>query len=113
MKGTKFCKIKSITNQPPQDVYYMKVRNNENFFGNNICLHNCGYRGDLGIKMYNLSDKTAIIQKGQACAQFIVYKMIPTRVDWAYEKTESTRGEKGFRSSDKNGLGLSKKLSEI
>ncbi len=72
-----------------------------------------GYRGSTGIKLYNFSDKTFTIKKEQACAQFIVYKMIPTRVDWTHTKTESSRGEKGFGSSDKNGLGLSKKLSDL
>jgi len=59
-----------------------------------------GYRGDLGIKVYNLSRQDYTVTKGQACAQFIVYKMISTRVNWTDEATESKRGEKGFGSSD-------------
>ncbi len=72
-----------------------------------------GYKGNCSVLVRNHSDKDFIIKKGQACAQFIVYEMLPTRVNWADKKTESSRGEKGFGSSDKNGLGLSKKLSDV
>ncbi len=72
-----------------------------------------GYKGNCSVLVFNRSDVDVCVKRGQACAQFIVYKMVPTRVDWADEKTESSRGEKGFGSSDKNGLGLSKKLSDI
>lgn len=59
------------------------------------------YRGDLGVKLYNLTGKDVVIKKGQACAQFIIYKMIPTIVEWSDEVTETIRGAKGFGSSDK------------
>jgi dUTP pyrophosphatase len=58
------------------------------------------YRGDLSIKLYNLTGKPVLIKKGQACAQFVVYKMYNVGVDWSIEVTETERGEKGFGSSD-------------
>ncbi len=60
-----------------------------------------GYRGDLGIKIYNLSDKWQKIEAGKGVAQLIPYKMYPCEVAFTDEATESTRGEKGFGSSDK------------
>lgn len=58
------------------------------------------YRGSLGVKLYNLSNDTQKIEKGQACAQFIVYKMIQSEVEWIDEVVPSKRGSKGFGSSD-------------
>lgn len=59
------------------------------------------YRGELGIKVYNLSDEHQTISKGQACAQFIVFEMIEAECSWTDVATDSSRGEKGFGSSDK------------
>lgn len=63
-----------------------------------------GYRGDLGIKIYNLSKETKTLERGIGIAQFITYRMIKTDVDWMEEPEvpeEGIRGEKGFGSSDK------------
>lgn len=61
------------------------------------------YRGDLGIKLFNLSDQDQVIEKGKGAAQFIVYEMVNSFCDWIEEdRVELTdRGEKGFGSSDK------------
>ena len=59
-----------------------------------------GYRGNLGVKITNLSDKDHMIEKGKACAQFIVYRILKTQVEWSETKTDSDRGDKGFGSSD-------------
>ena len=59
------------------------------------------YRGDLGIKIYNLGPIAKRIKKGQACAQFVVYEMINANCGWIDSPTETTRGENGFGSSDK------------
>lgn len=62
------------------------------------------YRGDLGIKLFNLSDKDQIIEKGAGAAQFIIYKMeddFETRWISEEEVEITNRGENGFGSSDK------------
>ena len=61
------------------------------------------YRGDLGIKLFNLSDTDQVIEKGKGVAQFIVYEMVSSSTSWiSEEEVEATaRGEKGFGSSDK------------
>lgn len=59
------------------------------------------YRGDLGIKIYNHSDKDYEYKKGENIAQFVIYPLIQADCDWADEVSETKRGEKGFGSSDK------------
>lgn len=61
-----------------------------------------GYRGDLGVKLYNFSDQEQTIKKGQGVAQFIVYKMNTVMTEWIDESQVqvTNRGEKGFGSSD-------------
>lgn len=58
------------------------------------------YRGNAGIKLYNNSDNPYTVIKGDRIAQFVVYKNYNVAVEEG-EKTESTRGEKGFGSSGK------------
>ena len=57
------------------------------------------YRGDLGVKLYNFSDKDVTIEKGIACAQFVVYENIHTSVEFAEEISSTDRGEAGFGST--------------
>lgn len=61
-----------------------------------------GYRGDLGVKLYNLTNKDQYIEKGKGVAQMIPYKMEPCEVGFVDEVVKSERGDKGFGSSDKN-----------
>jgi len=58
-----------------------------------------GYRGNLGVKIYNLSDADYSFQPGDRVAQLVIYKLIPAEVSWSDEKEESNRGAKGFGSS--------------
>lgn len=62
-----------------------------------------GYRGELGVKLFNLSDEDQIIEKGKGVAQFVVYKLENTRVYWMEEEDvkETVRGANKFGSSDK------------
>lgn len=62
------------------------------------------YRGDLGIKLFNLSDTDQVIEKGNGVAQFIIYKMEDDfETGWISEEEVATtqRNESGFGSSDK------------
>lgn len=61
-----------------------------------------GYRGDLGVKMYNFHESTDIgIQKGDKIAQLVVYPLIQPAFEFADQVTDTSRGDKGFGSSDK------------
>lgn len=60
------------------------------------------YRGDLGVKLYNFGDGDVTIPKGKAIAQFVVYPLIQVDIDWSDTITDTSRGAKGFGSSDSN-----------
>jgi len=59
------------------------------------------YRGDLGIKLFNLTDEDQVIEKGKGAAQFSIQRMLVADwVGWTDQATSSDRGEKGFGSTD-------------
>ena len=57
-----------------------------------------GYRGNAGIKLYNLTDVDYEIKKGDRIAQFVVYKNYNVSVEEG-TTVESDRGANGFGSS--------------
>jgi dUTP pyrophosphatase len=57
------------------------------------------YRGDMGIRILNHSDKDYFVKKGDRVAQFVLYNLITAEPMWADKIDETTRGEKGFGSS--------------
>lgn len=92
--------------------YYMTVHMRSGLgFKKDLTIHNGiideGYTGILGIKIFNLSDKDVLIQKGERYAQILVHKKIHTLFeeldDENYQKYESQqqRGSNGFGSSGK------------
>lgn len=60
-----------------------------------------GYRGDAGIKLYNMTDVDYQVKAGDRIAQFVLYPLVQLSlpVAFAEEAAESNRGEKGFGSS--------------
>lgn len=83
--------------------YWVKVESRSGLgFKHGIMAHpgiiDCGYRGDAGIKLYNLTDKDYEIKAGDRIAQFVIYLNFSMPVEWG-KAEESSRGEKGFGSS--------------
>jgi dUTP pyrophosphatase len=60
-----------------------------------------GYRGDLGVKLYNFSDEDYEVKKGDRIAQLIFYPLITPYTEWVDEAEKTKRGENGFGSSGK------------
>jgi dUTP pyrophosphatase len=58
-----------------------------------------GYRGDLGVKLYNFGHQQYEVKKGDRIAQFVVYPLIHPQCEWVDKIVESDRGDKGFGSS--------------
>lgn len=87
------------------DGYWVKVESRSGLgFKHGILAHpgiiDCGYRGDAGIKLYNLTDIDYEIKQGDRIAQFVVYLNFSMPVEWG-KVENSERGEKGFGSSGK------------
>lgn len=88
-------------------LYWIKVEGRSGLgFKHGILPHpgiiDCGYRGDAGIKLYNLTDKDYQVKKGDRIAQFVLYPVISAhKVTFAEQAAESDRGENGFGSSGK------------
>jgi len=85
--------------------YWVKVESRSGLgFKHGISAHpgiiDNGYRGDAGIKLYNLTDTDYTIKAGDRIAQFVVYMNIGMQVEWGTVQ-ETARGEKGFGSSGK------------
>ena len=60
-----------------------------------------GYRGDLGVKLYNFSDANITLIKGTKIAQLVLYPHVVAEVDYIKEVREADRGDAGFGSTDK------------
>ena len=60
-----------------------------------------GYRGDLGVKLYNLGREPYEVKKGDRIAQLVVYPLIQPECSWVDEVVESDRGDSGFGSTGK------------
>ena len=60
-----------------------------------------GYRGDLGIKLYNFSDANVTLSKGSRVAQLILYPHITANITETNEIDNTERGEGGFGSTGK------------
>ena len=85
--------------------YWVKVESRSGLgFKHGILAHpgiiDCGYRGDAGVKLYNLTDKDYEVKTGDRIAQFVVYLNFSMPVEWG-KVEETERGEKGFGSSGK------------
>lgn len=60
-----------------------------------------GYRGDIGVKLYNLTSKPYTVLAGDRIAQIKVERVWDTTMGWADTATESKRGATGFGNSGK------------
>ncbi|NBO99781.1 MAG: dUTP diphosphatase [Proteobacteria bacterium] len=85
--------------------YWVKVESRSGLgFKHGILAHpgiiDNGYRGDAGVKLYNLSDADYEIKAGDRVAQFVVYMNIAMNIEWGQVQA-TARGEKGFGSSGK------------
>lgn len=98
----KFSKVKSIKDCGKKDIYHLSVEKNKNFFANEICLHNCSYRGEIKIILINHEVRPFEVKKGDRIAQLIITKSYILPVEEVKEFPEETeRGEGGFGSTDK------------
>ena len=97
MKYSKIKKIESVDTEP---VYHVTVEKNHNFFANEICVHNCDYRGEINIIVYNSDPIYPFeILDGDRIAQGVLNKI--EQINWVSvahleDLTDTERGEGGF-----------------
>lgn len=60
-----------------------------------------GYRGDLAVKLYNFNQYNSYrVSKGDKIAQLAIYPLIQPTFEFVDTVTNTSRGSKGFGSSD-------------
>ena len=98
-KNMKMSKIKSITSTI-RKVYDITVENNHNFFCNNFLIHNCDYRGELGVILINLGEEPVQINAGDKIAQLIIETCHRCKFVEVADLNNTDRGVGGFGSTD-------------
>jgi len=87
-----------------QDGYYMRIEGRSGLgFKSGIQPHfgiiDNQYRGDLSIKLYNLTGKDYQVKMGDRIAQAVFYPIIEAKLSFSAQISETTRSTKGFGSS--------------
>ena len=109
MKYVKIDKIRAIESKP---VYHLTVEKNHNFFANQLCVHNCDYRGEYQMRFRALPESTNATMKtlqypefpfkvGDRVGQVYLEEVIPIKWEVVDELPDSHRGEGGFGSTGK------------
>ena len=90
----KYVKIKTIKKIEGKKIYHLTIKNNHNFFGNNLLLHNCDYYsnrdndGNIGICLRNESDEVQHIDIGERIAQGIFKQfLVADNIDSSQERS--------------------------
>lgn len=89
------------------DAHWIKVESRSGLgFKHGILAHpgiiDNGYRGDAGIKLYNLTDNDYQVTKGDRIAQFVLYSLAENFTpEFTLQANSSERGQSGFGSSGK------------
>jgi dUTPase len=95
----KTTKIKNIKKEVKQ-TYDITVKNNHNFFCNNHLIHNCDYRGEIGLIIMNTDSVTPFnISNGDRMAQGVLNQVNQCEWDSVYhleELGQTERDSDGF-----------------
>lgn len=95
-------KIKSINkNKEKTQCADMKVENNHNFFANNIAIHNCSYRGEIGVILINHGNTPYYVHRGDKIAQIVIKEVPRVKIIEVESLAETKRGTGGFGSTGK------------
>lgn len=97
-----YVKIKSIKKVKTEPIYHMTVSQNHNFFANNLCVHNCDYRGEIKVILYNSTSVPYLIKKGDRIAQLVFAAILKPEgaifddFDEFQNESITSRGQNGF-----------------
>jgi dUTP pyrophosphatase len=89
----------------PENIWYLILPRSGMGFKHGIQPHlgviDNGYRGDLGVKLYNFSNTDHKVLKGDRVAQIAYFPLISLEPQWSEEVEETDRGANGFGQSGK------------
>lgn len=94
----KFLKIQKIEIDKKR-CYDLTVENNHNFFCNSVLIHNCDYRGELGVLLYNTSKEFVGIDEGDRIAQLVFAPVVQVDFEEVEELDETKRSIGGWGST--------------
>ena len=86
----KLAKIKQIEKSKKR-CFDLTVENNHNFFCNNALIHNCDYREEVGVILFNSSNEEHHFKKGDRIAQLVFAKYNQVIFHAKNELDETTR----------------------
>ena len=99
----KTTKIKKITKGINKQTYDITVEKNHNFFCNNHLIHNCDYRGEIGLIIMNTDPIASfVISNNDRMAQGVLNEIKQCEWDKIYNQKElgqTNRDSAGFGSS--------------
>jgi len=94
-------KVKNI-NKRIGKTYDITVSDNHNFFCNGHLIHNCDYRGDIGVILINLGQEYFHVEAGDRIAQ-LIFENVGTisQFETVEDLDDTTRGEGGYGHTGK------------
>ena len=102
----KYVKVKQVKKSKINNIFHLTVENNHNFFANNICVHNCSYRGEILVRFkivprLNSKNLPILYKKGDKIGQLVIRRTYDLPIVEVSELSETVRGEGGFGSTGK------------
>ena len=93
-----YVKVKSIKKVESEPVYHMTITHNSNFFANDLCVHNCDYRAEVKVILFNLGQSEFIVKNGDRIAQGVICPVIQMELT-EVEELDETQRKGGFGST--------------
>ena len=80
-------------------VYDLSVRQNHNFINGGTVLHNCDYRGEIGVILASVGTKLHTVNAGDRIAQAVLNRVETANFHVVAELPTTERGTDGFGST--------------
>ena len=96
----KLSRIKEIVHER-KSCRDITVTNNHNFFCNGVLIHNCDYRGELMVCLFNHGYSDYVVNVGDRIAQLVFAPVVQAKFVTVDELGETERGTGGWGSTGK------------
>lgn len=92
-------RVKSIKRHKKEMVYDLNVEKNSNYIVSETILHNCDYRNEIKVVLYNAGKREFNIFKGDRIAQMVIQPVLRIPFEEVEELSETERGLGGMGST--------------